>query len=74
VSGRNPLHWAAANGHKDAARRLLEHGVNPDTGDRHVRTALSWAAGNGQGETVSCLLRNGSDPHSEDVSGRNPLH
>ena len=41
--GRTPLHWAANLGFPEIVKKLLDHGANPDKGDKQGRTALYFA-------------------------------
>src|SRR5262249_30226384 len=62
--GSTGLHAAAARGHVDAARLLLQHGADPnarDVGDN--ASPLHFAAGGGHTETVRALLDAGADVH-----------
>lgn len=51
------LHWAAAYGHENLTRVLLERGANIKAEDRYGSTALHWAAKRGHGS--STILVNG---------------
>jgi ankyrin repeat protein len=62
--GSTGLHAAAARGHLDAVRLLLQHGADPnarDTGDN--ASPLHFAAGAGHVDTVRVLLDAGADVH-----------
>lgn len=52
---------AAANGHIDTVRMLLERGAPVDAVDDEGRTALSLAAARGHHEVVKLLLNKGMD-------------
>ncbi len=64
---------AAANGHADTARVLLEAGADPDIRDAEGKTALFWAASQGFTPTVQLLLEAGANPDLPDLTGMNPL-
>jgi ankyrin repeat protein len=62
--GSTGLHAAAARGHIDAVRMLLQHGADPnarDAGDN--ASPLHFAAGGGLADTVRALLDAGADVH-----------
>src|SRR6185436_4366211 len=62
--GSTPLHAAAARGHLDVVRLLLQYRADPnarDAGDNAL--ALHFAAGGGHIETVRALLDAGADVH-----------
>lgn len=62
--GSTALHAAAARGHLETVRLLLQHGANPnarDAGDN--ASPLHFAAGGGHRETVRALLDGGADVH-----------
>ena len=57
----SPLHEAARKGDVEAARRLLDSGVDLTARDEHLRsTPLAWAAKYGQLEMVTFLLERGA--------------
>jgi ankyrin repeat protein/L-ascorbate metabolism protein UlaG (beta-lactamase superfamily) len=79
VSERNernemPIHVAAAGGHIEVVRFLVEHGVPVDAGDNENSTALDVAAIFGHEELARMLVANGADPAHSDVNGMTPLH
>lgn len=53
--GWTPLHCAAANGHLDLVKWLLEHGAKPGQGDKKGRLPLYYAAQNAR-SAVCCHL------------------
>jgi cytohesin len=55
---RTPLHWAANNGHKDAAELLLANGADLEACDKNGDTPLSRAEAMGHPDLVA-LLRGG---------------
>jgi ankyrin repeat protein len=77
-NGRSPLSFAAANGHEEVVKLLLDKDrVNPDSaasGNYKGRTPLSFAAENGHEEVVKLLLdKDEINPDSRDSSGQTPL-
>ena len=71
-----PLLLAAAHGHAQVVRLLLEAGASiewqhPEDGDR---TALHYAAFEGRFEAVRVLLEFGADKDAQDANGLSPLH
>jgi len=74
-SGREPLAWAARNGHEGVMEILLRQGeINPDKPDNFGQTPLSYAARNGHEGVVKVLLgREEVDPGKPDNDGRTPL-
>jgi len=74
-SGRTPLSFAAANGHKGIAKLLLgQEDVNPDSSSQYGQTPLSLAARNGHEGIVELLLsREGVSPTHSSKSGQTPL-
>ncbi|KAI9774235.1 MAG: hypothetical protein M1839_001737 [Geoglossum umbratile] len=64
-SGRTPLGWAAAQGHKAVVRLLLQSSnVKADSKDESGRTPLSLATENGHMEVVRLLT-----PHTFNLAG-----
>ncbi|KAJ7582149.1 ankyrin repeat-containing domain protein [Mycena floridula] len=74
---RGPLSWAAAEGHVEWIKFLLQlPGIIPDLRDTmESRTPLSYAAGNYRSTEIMRILmqRNDVDPNSQDKHGRTPL-
>eukprot|EP00928_Gymnodinium_smaydae_P092807 TRINITY_DN76753_c0_g1_i1.p1 TRINITY_DN76753_c0_g1~~TRINITY_DN76753_c0_g1_i1.p1 ORF type:complete len:536 (+),score=98.26 TRINITY_DN76753_c0_g1_i1:53-1660(+) len=71
VKGTTPLHFAAAHGHEQLCRALLQASARPRASDELQRTPLSLAAFSGHAEVTRCLL----DYHanvSADVVGHSP--
>jgi ankyrin repeat protein len=54
---RTPLHWAAANGRRTIAERLLERGADPTATDKRGKTPADLAAAAGFGELEDLLRR-----------------
>lgn len=57
---RTPLHWAAANGHKEAVAALLDHGADHSLGDFHGLRPIIDAASGGHLDVVELLLTRGA--------------
>lgn len=70
LKGRTPLFDAAEEGDHERARRLLEHGADPNARRDRGDQPLHWAAG---GEVVRTLLAGGADLEGEDAGGGTPL-
>ncbi len=64
-----PLQYAAAGGHLDAVRTLLDAGAKIDAVDSVGRTPLMWAASKGNEEVVQELLKRGADAKSTTNTG-----
>ncbi|KAJ5628952.1 hypothetical protein N7490_011180 [Penicillium lividum] len=60
---RDPLAWAASNGHMSAVKMLLDHGVEPLQHDEDGQTPISLAALNGYTEVVKLFLDYDIDPN-----------
>ncbi|HBE67481.1 MAG TPA: ankryin [Planctomycetaceae bacterium] len=76
INGFTPLHMAAARGHVEKARLLIDAGagVNRRKDIDASETPLMEAAFTGQPSTVHLLLANGADPSMRDtVNNRTPL-
>lgn len=69
-----PLHFAAAAGNREVARRLVAGGADVCKEDRWGVTPLHKAAGNGQVALVEMLLANGASANALDEWGSAPLH
>lgn len=59
--GFTPLMWAAAGGHAEMVRFLLENGASPDRRADDGTTALMLAAGNGYVDVIRLLLARGAN-------------
>jgi len=59
--GWAPLHYAAANGHDDIVKLLLDNSAYVDAGSPNGTTPLMMAARGGHVSTVKLLLDNGAD-------------
>ncbi|KAI8629819.1 hypothetical protein F5Y19DRAFT_77450 [Xylariaceae sp. FL1651] len=71
--GQTPLSFAAAMGHLDLCRLLLDLGAHVGHRDHiYGQSPLSLAAAHGHRDIVRLLLRMGSDPNN-DTSGASPL-
>ncbi|KAK3092730.1 hypothetical protein FSP39_006660 [Pinctada imbricata] len=69
-----PLMIAAARGHLDMARRLVQSGAVVEKLDKFKRSALTHAVMNGNANVTSYLLYLGSDPNRKDSSGNSLVH
>jgi len=69
-----PLHWAAREGRRDLAERLLAKGADVNAKDTDGGTPLHWAAEGGHKEIVDLLLAKGADVRATDTGGWTPLH
>ena len=67
------LHVAAAFGHGEVVRLLLEAGADATLEDSERSLALHNAASNGHGLCVKMLLDAGGDPRHRNTSGKNAL-
>src|SRR5262245_34433090 len=68
------LHAAAAAGHDEILRELLEAGAQVDLRDGAYRTALMHAVEYGDGSCVRRLLAAGADVKLADEQGATALH
>jgi len=72
--GRTPLFRAAAQGHTEAVRLLLDRGAEVDAREgTKDRTPLMEAAFYGKFDVVRVLVTHGADINAADASGRTPL-
>jgi ankyrin repeat protein len=75
LGGMTPLHFAAREGHVDAARALLDAGADvnqPREGD--LTTPLLIATLNGHFDLGKYLLERGADPNRAGENGATPLY
>ena len=64
MSLNTALHMAAANGHVEIAKLLLEApGINADVVNETSNTALHYAALNGKKEIVELLIKHKANPN-----------
>jgi ankyrin repeat protein len=71
--GTTPLFWAAAAGHVNVARLLIEKGASAKVASRHGITPLHEAARAGHAEMAKLLMRHGASIHAKDCDGETPL-
>jgi cytohesin len=68
------LHRAAAAGHADLVKALLDRSAQVDARDYGGGTALHSAAAHGHVNAAAALLDKGADPSAPDEEGLTPLH
>ncbi len=68
------LHLAAANGHVDIVRLLLDKGAALEVRDAQHRSPLSVAAQSGHAAVVRLCAERGAQLEITDERGRTPLH
>lgn len=68
-TGWTPLHWAAANGHAEVVRHLLERHAYIDAESPNQTTPLMMAARQLHPTTVRLLIDEGADPTVRNQSG-----
>lgn len=73
AEGDSLLHTAAARGHVEIARMLIEAGVDVDRAGLAGRTPLSFAAREGHADMVRFLLDHGADTSARGPWGFTPL-
>ena len=73
VLGHTPMTIAAAWGHTEVVKLLLDHGASVDQQDNDGISALQCAASTTKSEMVKLLLDRGADVNHRDNSGRTPL-
>jgi len=73
--GYTPLHWAAAKGHVQVAKRLIEFGAELEIkGGMFLLTPLHMATGEGHLNTSLALLDAGAQVNSRDRFRNTPMH
>ena len=70
---RDPLAWAASNGHMPVVKMLLDHGVDPLQHDEDGQTPISLAALNGYTKVVKLFLDYNIDANPRNIGSKNPL-
>jgi ankyrin repeat protein len=65
ADGDNALHWAVHFDDLDAARLLIEAGIDVNQRGDLGRTPLHEACGAGRGDMVRLLVANGADLHAQ---------
>jgi ankyrin repeat protein len=73
AGGRTALAWAAATGHLEVARALLDAGANPNLTGQDEVSPLMLAAENGAPELVTALLERGARANAADAHARTAL-
>lgn len=73
IHGLTPLIAACQTGQLWIVQLLLQHGADPNVGNRDGITPLIYAVFGGHFETVHLLLEMGSDPNRPDKEGNTPL-
>lgn len=73
-SGKQPLHYAAANGRVGLMARMLRHQAkfSPNAADNVGKTPLHYAIGAGSTSVVMLLLQERADLLLKDKSGKRP--
>ncbi len=71
--GMTALHWAAAQGHNDIVKLLLDFGANINLQNAEGNTPLHLAARNGNVSTVRLLLARGANATIVNRQGQTPL-
>ena len=74
VNGDTCLMAAAANGHLDICRLLIDKGAQVEAKSSVSLTPLHCAAINGHVDIVRLLCDRGADFEARDISGLRPLH
>lgn len=72
--GRTPLYWAAAQGHTNVVRLLLEHGASVNAEGFQKMTPLQIAAQMGHTGILTALLAKGANTTMKDASGSTAIH
>ena len=74
LEGNSLLHYAAANGHHETVRKLLEGGMKPNLRNAEGATPLILAAERGRTACVEALLSSGAKIGALDKHEGNALH
>lgn len=74
IGGMTALHYAAREGHLEAARALVEAGVDLDKVNGDKFTPLVMAITNGHFELAKYLLDHGANPKPASLSGMTALY
>ncbi|XP_069016969.1 ankyrin repeat domain-containing protein 66 [Embiotoca jacksoni] len=72
-SCKTPLHWAAAKGHTEMVRILMEHGARPGLRTEHGWTAAHFAAESGRLAVLQLLHSLHAPVDKEDCCGDKPV-
>ena len=72
LTNARPLHTAAASGHIEITRSLIEHGAAIDGVDDQLRTPLHFAARNGQTQVIEVLVHSSANVNAVDVRLQSP--
>eukprot|EP01135_Chromosphaera_perkinsii_P002744 Nk52_evm112s226 gene=Nk52_evmTU112s226 len=75
-NGNTALHMAAANGHYDLVKQLLENGFKGmiNKQNEYGNSALHWATVNNHMSVAKLLLENGADIELQNGSGKSPFY
>jgi len=74
ANGWMALHHAAAMGHLETCKALLELKADPNAADAASRTALHWAGARGETKLLELLAGRGANLEALDKEGRTALH
>ncbi|MCE7870572.1 hypothetical protein DYH09_09370 [bacterium CPR1] len=74
VGGARALHYAALNHQLEAARFLVDHGVEVDATNLQGQSALFYAVSANNPDMVDFLVASGADPDRIDRHGLTPLY
>jgi len=72
--GRTPLLWAAQEGNKSIAAKLIELGADIDSSDNEGFTALEIATSENSVDFVKMLIESGVDVNKTTVDGGRAIH